>query len=49
MRAGDAVAIAEGLEYNSISSVANLSGNSFVDASQELGRAIQVMWHSLLT
>lgn len=49
MRAGDAVAIAEGLEYNSISSVANLSGNSFVDASQELGRAIRVILNSLLT
>lgn len=47
MRAGHAVAIAEGLEYNSIASVANLSGNSLMDASEELGRALQVKSHSL--
>ena len=47
MRGGDAVAIAEGLEYNSIASVANLSGNSLMDASEELGRAVQVKSHSL--
>ena len=43
MRASDAIALAEGLEYNDTISVVNLTGNSITEASHALGHALQVI------